>query len=302
MRFWQLSKEQWAAIKALCFALSVSLTLLVLGTKLALGNQTEVSADAGSYAVSPDSSWNQNFTLSYLGEFWGPKLRQLDGVDGPGSNVQLQNTIRAAYKLSDTWWLRVGQRFDFNFGERTLYSADPKRRINLFDPYIGVGKYKILEEGKHGVDVRAYLSYYFPVSRDTRDLTGTDLDRGNGRTAVEVVLNRYLVPSANIWASIDVIYWEWYTKNPTFDNITRQFELYNSIGIDITNSFSAYVGYNGFVDRYRDGIGTEWKDLHALELGAEFKLINQIYLNPFLESPFMLKDTTFTLVVRASLL
>ncbi len=150
--------------------------------------------------------------------------------------------------------------------------------------------------------MRAMLLYFLPISRGTRKADGTDLDRGNGRTFLQTVLGKYISEDAGIWAEIDYGYWQWYTKNPTFDAISRQYELYHALGWDVSDNFTTYVGYNNYLTRYRDELDTQWPENHTFEFGIDFKVADNIFLNPFLESPFMLKDTDFIMILRTRIL
>ena len=265
------------------------LTLLSGSAKAAETPVTKIVATA--------RAWNPNKKFfDFRTESWvhGPTLRKLDGREHkPGANITIDHLAKAGYYLGNGWKLRLHQPFI----QRLAHPTTEVRSWTLLDPVIGFGKAGILKEEVHGVEWRLIGSYSVPVSHFTKKGVGTDMDSGDGRFVLDSKLDfsRKIQP---LWLNLRWFAYQNLKRHPKPAGLDRRYEIFNKVGINPLKKTDAYIGYNNYINWYRDGYKDPWKTNQALELGGTYYFTPDTFINPFVETPFHLKDTQLWLYIE----
>ena len=278
--------KKFPNIGCICLLLALGIVSLPIGLSAAV---TDSSLSTQTPSVAKKRS---RWRLKYKAWFTGSRLRDFDGSKKRG--ILLSNYFKPAYYLGGGWMIRAVGRVNYRFG-----NAKGTKRNVFGNPGIGIFKKGILKERKHGISLSALTTYFVPLSSYARDSDGTSHDQSNGT----LMLYTYFSKSfGDFWIGLSQKSRRYFSKNPTFDSYNYYFELLNTIGWNVGQNTSVYVGYNNYITRWRDGIGSPWAEQHTVDLGMSYNFTRRLSVNPYLESPFMLKDTTFSFVVNYRIL
>jgi hypothetical protein len=120
-------------------------------------------------------------------------------------------------------------------------------------------------------------------------------DKGKGQALGRLIYNHSLVDG---WVNAMVEYD--YRRNfserlAPKKGVTDVHEFYGWLQVPVTEATTPYVSYKNIVNRYNSGLGDPWVKNHTVGVGARWQPVKSFYLDPSIDSPFMLKDTTVKL-------
>lgn len=279
------------------FPIGIAIALNLSACLTARAQSSPVSTTADAKNLQQD---RQFFDLRYTGKVFLPTIQEIDGRVGPGGQLSQENFIRPGYYLGDGWKIRTYLRFDTNWG----FKGEPEKieePVEMRDPSLGIQKFYALSESMDSLWLRGRLSYLPAISRQSLRNRGTRFDAGAGTVNLVFQAGKNLGDSP--W-SIDGSYevYQLLKSNPIPRGIDQSFELYSRVRYSWNEIWNAYISYNAYPVRRRDQSWTPWSKVHFLELGFVTRLGKDLYLNPSLETPWMLRESNILLWLDARFL
>lgn len=255
-------------------------------------------ASSVSHATPPAKHTKIGYTLSTDHWIYGATFADMDGAKKTrGSNWESLNYVRNDFIIGNTGWrVRLAPAFYLRTQPRK-YNALNYSYLEAADPYIGILNFDVLTA--RGGDLGVYFDarYHLPLSRRTKNNIGSETDRGGGHTWFRPIVENYFFDQRLIIRQD----WTWrhfFSSRPTEETYTDDFWLYNVIQVKASKHLAPYVSYNGYPERRMNGQWTQWSKTHTLEMGLEWNLNDKVMIQPFLETPFLLKNTMFNIYAR----
>lgn len=264
---------------ALAFSLSVGSSFFAEDS---FAQATGVSTSSSSTVQSPwSATWKA--TLS------GPTFSEPDGLAGEGSNIKIKNQWRLNYSFAKDWTARITPIVEYRSG-----SPKSEAALDIADPYVGLKKKNLVKWNAAQLSLTAEARYYIPVSDSTKAGVGSKKDKGNGRGMFRIQAFKYFGDSDfNFFG--DYTLKRDFAKDAQEDGTLNNWELLNFVQYKAASNLKPYVVYKNFVTTYRDGTGDEWVKNHQIGVGARWKPLKTLTVDPSFNSKFMLKDTEFRL-------
>ena len=264
----------------------VLVALALLAAPIANAQQVVNTSTQESTAKAPSMPWAFNWKLNVDGS----NFSHLDGQKGEGAGLNAKNSLRFGYKLPNNFAAEITPIF-------TYRSENPKRAgfSQFQDPYIALKKNDIFNSKALGYDLYAEARYYVPVSAETKHEIGTPKDKGNGQAMGRLIFTQAMF-DGRLKNLAEYDYRRNFAEKKVAGKaIDETHEFYNILYVPVNDKLSPYVSYKSFVNRYNSGKGDPWVKNHTVGVGAKWQAMKELSVEPFMDSPFMLKDTTVKL-------
>lgn len=257
-------------------------SLAVSGSAIAQNSSVQTSE-----AVAPAPlPWTFNMKLNAD----GPRFNAMDGADGLGTRINVKDAFRLGYKLDKNWALEVTPAIAFRSGNRKGAGA-----LEVMDPYFGVKRADIFGTKAQGYDLYAEGRYYVPVSAETKRDIGTERDKGNGQAMGRLIFSQSIL-DGRMKAVAEYDYRKNFSERLKAKvGVTQVHEVYGWLNMPVSETVTPYVSYKNIMNRYISGLGDPWVKNHTVGFGAKWQATKSLSIDPYVDSPFMLKDSTVKL-------
>ena len=254
-------------------------------------------APAPASTSSTQSTILKNSIASYTMWVTGPTTGALDGKEGVGSKVALDQFAKVGYRVSSKWTVSFTQPWTNTIRE----AAGKDRNLMWQNPYLTASNSNITQSTRYGTKLSGYLRYYMPLSHSSADNVGKRVDTKNG------VLRAVLDPTKTFADGAVTVSGAIYAHRlfagekpgeATSEQRDWRFYLYPRVTYQATDTFQPYVAYfndleHVRLDKTRAG-GGRWQsfnDKHLAELGFDWQPIAGLNLNPYLEYPLSISPS-----------
>ncbi|MGZ3655331.1 MAG: hypothetical protein ACXVB9_04490 [Bdellovibrionota bacterium] len=148
----------------------------------------EASTSTAENAAASSSFLERHGKANYLMWLTGPRTEALSGnKDGTGTNLMMRHYPTLGFKFNDDISLTATELMTQTYNDKTDLES---RHFTVDDPYLTLDDAKLLHSETYGTNLDAYVRYYVPVSRASRDGFNTGYlpsdtlapnDAGNGQ-------------------------------------------------------------------------------------------------------------------------
>ena len=272
--------------------------------------QAQEAAATTPVQKSASSTWSsikENTSASYTMWITGPTLGQMDGQQGAGAGLTLNQFLSVGYKTGAKTKLSLTQYFT----NQVRRDSEGKRNLAFFDPYITFSHSSLASSKKYHTNLSAYIRYYVPISHESADKVGGVRDQKNGKIRIKTG------PSIKLADGLVSVAASTYFYKPFAGKVTdNQRDLYiwfyPSVSVNLHDKFQPYAAYSNLFEHFRhDGgrdFGSRWGKFSAkqsVEVGFNWQPFSGIDINPYIEMgapSWEVKNADVGLAIQYSLL